>query len=306
MPKKRIKLLHYISLTLLTLTLISPLAQYPLDEIGATYISILNANKAGANTTLLTSQLDEIVDLTLNKGKSIDLGKLEDLRKEAGKLANLAHEEALWNSIILLLALIVSISLILALYYFLFKKGGIWKIWLKFRGGHILRVRKERVNRSSMLLDDEVRAVLAAILVITLVFAAAQYINAGKVAEPFSELGILGKNKKLADYPTNLTTGERALVYVYVGNQMGRPMFYEVEAKLGNKSTEVDPSPATPFWHHYLIIEHNTSRIIPLSFSINETGRYRLIVELWAYNETIRNFQYDKRWVQLWIDVANP
>ncbi len=295
-----------IILLVLALAAITLQAQQPIDEVGVTYLSIVRASRAGANTTALISQLNDLINLALNRGERIDLSKLANMRKESVELADLAHNEALWGNLAIALFLTASILLMAAAYYYLFVKGRIWRVWLKIRGKQALKVRKERVKRSSMLLDDEVRAVLAAILVVAVVFAVAQYISAGKVAEPFSELGLLGRNKKLADYPSNLTVGERALVYIYVGNHMGYPMFYEVEAKLGNKSSKVNSSSISPFWHHYLILEYNKSKIIPLTFSLNKTGTYKLIVELWAYNETSRGFRYDGRWTQLWVNVASP
>ncbi len=289
----------------LTITIIALCAQPCLDDLGSTYLSIVKANQAGANTTSLTSQLNYVINSTLNRGKWPSPERLAEIREEAARLASLAHRLAFWYKLILALAF-GSIVLLLALaYYSLIVKGAIWKIWLRMRENHLLRVRKERAHRSSMLLDDEVRAVLAAILVIILIFAATQYFTAGRVAEPFSELGLLGRNKKLADYPSNLTVGETAMVYIYVGNLMGRPMLYRIDAKLGNESSPVNPSLLSPFWTYYLVLEHNSSSIIPLNFSVNRTGVYRLIVELWAYNETVGDFQYNN-WVHLWVNVSSP
>ncbi len=289
----------------LTVTIIALCAQPYLDDLGSTYLSIVEANQAGANTTSLTSQLNEVINSTLNRGKRPSPERLAEIREEAVRLANIACRLSFWNNLILALAF-SSIVLLLALaYYSLIVRGAMWRIWLRMREKHILRVRKERAHRSSMLLDDEIRALLAAILVIVLIFAATQYLTAGKVAEPFSELGLLGRNKKLADYPSNLTVGESAMVYIYVGNHMGRPMLYRINVKLGNESSSMNPSPLSPFWTYYLVLEHNSSSIIPLNFSVNRTGIYRLIVELWAYNETIRDFQYNN-WVHLWVNVSSP
>lgn len=281
-------------------------AQPPIEEISVTYASILRAHQAGANTTLLTSQLNRIVDLVLNRGERIDSRRLTEIREEAAMLEKLAYEEAFRTRLTMLLSIGILVFLIAAAYYYLLVKGGIWRIWLMVRGKHALVVRERKANRSSIWLDDEVRAVIAAILVISVIFAITMNISINKVPEPFSELGILGKNMKLADYPEELTVGETAQLYIYVGNYMGRPMFYRAEAKLGNKSSPVDPSPASPFWTHYFLLEHNHSTIIPLQFAVNRSGSYRLIVELWAYNETEGDFQYLKKWVQLWIDVSNP
>ena len=53
----------------------------------------------------------------------------------------------------------------------------------------------------SWVLDEEVLAVIVAIVIVASVFAVAQLINSGRVAEPFSELGILGPEMKIGDYP---------------------------------------------------------------------------------------------------------
>jgi hypothetical protein len=42
------------------------------------------------------------------------------------------------------------------------------------------------------IFDEEVLAVVAAIVIVASVFAVVQAINAGRVTEPFSELGLLG------------------------------------------------------------------------------------------------------------------
>lgn len=53
----------------------------------------------------------------------------------------------------------------------------------------------------SWVLNEEVLAVLAAIVLVAAVLAGVQVLNAGRVVEPFSELGLLGPEGKIGSYP---------------------------------------------------------------------------------------------------------
>jgi len=56
-----------------------------------------------------------------------------------------------------------------------------------------------------------------------------------------------------------------------------------------------------------LILPHNSTRLIPLDMSINESGvNYKLIVEMWVYDPELRDFKYHGRWVHLWLNVTRP
>ncbi|MEM2622963.1 MAG: hypothetical protein QXI35_08890, partial [Candidatus Nezhaarchaeales archaeon] len=59
----------------------------------------------------------------------------------------------------------------------------------------------------SWLLDEEVLAVLAAIIVVSATFAVAQALSIGVVREPFSELGLLGPAGLIGDYPRQVDAG---------------------------------------------------------------------------------------------------
>lgn len=282
--------------------------QVLLQEIVQTYLAVAEAYGKGANTTALTARLNRIVDAVLNRKNTTDTytitSQLAVIREEAERLGEEAQKARLWGNALLAAAIAATLLAIAGAYRYLFAGRKIWAAWLRIRRDNRVVVRKKKAKRHSMLLDEEVQAVLAAIIVVVVVFAAAQYLTAGRVVEPFSELGILGEKMKIGDYPTSLVEGEEAKVYIYVGNHMGRPMLYQIRAMLGNRTTPVDPAPLQPFWTHYLVLEHNQTATIPLHFSINQTGTYRLIVELWAYNQTAGAIQYHKRWVQLWINVT--
>ena len=203
---------------LLFLTLLLPRAQTQketllLEEIIKTYQAITEANLKGANTTKLTEQLNQIIDESLNKKKpNTDtytiVQQLVEIREQAAKIGEEAPNVIFWNNILIALTVILAASTVAGTYYLLFTKKKIWEIWLKLRRDNTIIVRKKKAKRSSMLLDEEVQAVLAAIIIVIIVFATTQYFLAGKVVEPFSELGLLGEKMKIGDYPTSLIEGE--------------------------------------------------------------------------------------------------
>ncbi|MDP2954272.1 MAG: DUF1616 domain-containing protein, partial [Chloroflexota bacterium] len=82
-------------------------------------------------------------------------------------------------------------------------------------------------------MDDELKAV--ALVLIGLMGAVAVYpiLAESRVVEPFSELGVLGPNMKIGDYPRQLVVGQRFSLYIYVGNHEGSSQYYRVFAKLG-------------------------------------------------------------------------
>ena len=160
------------------------------------------------------------------------------------------------------------------------------------------------------IFDEEVLAVVAAIVIVASVFAVVQAINAGRVTEPFSELGLLGPNKKIADYPREVVAGSQFQLYSYIGNHEGKTMFYKILVKAGNRTlalNETKPLNIEPFMTIYTVLQHNSSAIIPLNITLyTPMENVRLVFEMWVYNETLKSFTYYGRWNQLWLNVTKP
>ncbi len=160
------------------------------------------------------------------------------------------------------------------------------------------------------MLDEEVQAVILAIVVVAAVFAISQYLAAGRVVEPFSELGLLGPNKKIGDYPKEVLVNESINLYLYIGNHEGRSIYYIIYGKLGNKSTfinETVPADAPTIARYEVLLPNDYNETIPVNITVPSPGtNYRLIFEMWVLNETTMTPQYHGRWVQLWINVTSP
>ena len=161
-----------------------------------------------------------------------------------------------------------------------------------------------------MLVDEEVLAVVLAVITAAGILTASQTLPVGRVAEPFSELAILGPEMKIGNYPREVAAGESFKLHVYVGNHEGRVMYYAVLIKLGNKSTpinETEPTnaPIIARYESILLNSNSENHTYPITLRIDKPGvNYRLIFELWRYDESIHRFRYHQRWCQLWLNVT--
>ena len=157
-------------------------------------------------------------------------------------------------------------------------------------------------------MDKEVGAVILVIVAILAIFVAIQPLIPS-TGEKFSELGVLGPNQTIANYPTNLKVGQQFLLYAYVGNHEGQIDFYRLMIKLGNQSVQVtnSTSASAPLLLSYArVLGDNQSWIFPINMSLNETGtNLKLIFELWAFNGTTSSFDYTGLWDQLYINVTS-
>ena len=162
----------------------------------------------------------------------------------------------------------------------------------------------------SWILDEEVLAVLAAIVLVSSVIAGVQVFNTGRVVEPFSELGLLGPGGKIGGYPKEVVAGSPFTLNIYVGNHEGKTAYYKVLVKLGGSSSiinETTPLPSKPIMDVRAILSHNTSKTIPVDITLYEPAtRLRLVFEMWVFNETAGGFSYYGRWNQLWLNVTQP
>jgi len=162
----------------------------------------------------------------------------------------------------------------------------------------------------SWVLDEEVLAVIAAIVIVASVFAVAQLINSGRVTEPFSELGILGPKMKIGDYPKEVVAGSPFRLYLYLGNHEGKSVYYRILIKIGNKTStinETTPLNSTTIMEIRRVLVHNSTWIYPLDITLyTPRVNERLVFEMWIYNETTKSFTYYGRWNQLWLNVTSP
>ena len=158
------------------------------------------------------------------------------------------------------------------------------------------------------MIDDNLKAAAVGVIILVAVLNASSYYLANRTVEPFSELGILGPNQQIADYPTSVLTGQNFTLYLYVGNHEGQVEYYQVLAKLGNTSSVSNDNvslSAPPIASYGMVLRDNQTYLQPITLSIPRPGtNVRLIFELWIYEGNTTSFVYDHRQNQLYINVT--
>ena len=159
------------------------------------------------------------------------------------------------------------------------------------------------------MIDDDLRVAAAGVIVLVLVFNVSGYYLAGRNAEPFSELGVLGPNQKIADYPSSVLAGQNFTLYLYVGNHEGRVMYYDVLVKLGDRSNAVQNASLAvpPIASYGMVLRDNQTYLSPVTFSLGRNGtNVRLVFELWAFETNSSAFAYDLRSTWIYLNVTGP
>lgn len=159
------------------------------------------------------------------------------------------------------------------------------------------------------MIDEQVQAAAVGIIVLIAVFNVSGYYFANRNVEPFSELGILGPNQKIANYPTSVFTGQNFTLYLYVGNHEGHVVYYQVFAKLGTRgNANANTSlAALPISTYGMILRDNQTYLTPITLSLSHNGtNVRLVFELWVYATNSSSFVYDHRSTWLYLNVTGP
>jgi uncharacterized membrane protein len=160
------------------------------------------------------------------------------------------------------------------------------------------------------VIDDEIKFVALALIGIMMAVTAYPVLSANRIVEPFSELGVLGPNGKLGDYPREVVVGEKFNLFLYVGNQEGRSSYYRVLVKLGDQSQNVSdttPLDAPVLTSRDFVLMNGQNQTEPLTLSVDRAGlNLRLVFEMYRFESNSSKFVYNQRWTQIWMNVTSP
>jgi hypothetical protein len=159
----------------------------------------------------------------------------------------------------------------------------------------------------------------------------------------FSEIWVLGANYTIGDYPANVQADTDYKVNVGVANHVGSTSFYLVKVKFRNETdpfpgSTVDAQNALPTLTGYRVVLRNDEvweRQVTFSFLNvsdfgdqchvgtvkiddvtcvvdkpaswnNETSGYyyQIFLELWIYDLDTQAFQYNNRYVSIWLNMT--
>jgi uncharacterized membrane protein len=158
------------------------------------------------------------------------------------------------------------------------------------------------------LIDDEVTALVLALIVVGGMFAVSSTLLGERISEPFSEIAVLGPEMKMSDYPNSTQVNETLNLYLYVANYEAQTTYYIVYVKLGSSNTIVNATqpanaPIISSYEIILPIEQNTTLPIKLTFGKPMTDA-KLIFEMWTLEK--EGIQYSGKWNQLWLNITAP
>lgn len=280
------------------------------------YKATLDAYKAGADTNQLIEQLNQAINLTSQAQQLIntDPQQAETLANQAQTIAQNITQQATTakqsaSNILPIIAIGTAAALIVAgIITYAFGPKVLWKIWFKLRKNYRVKSKNStNKNNALFITADQLCAIVLGITVVIAFFSVSGFLLPKNQGEQFSELGVLGPNMKLGDYPSQIVASETIHLYGYVGNQMGEPMFYTVMVKLGNNDTAINPAPITPIQQFSQVIPNNQTWTFPVDITLTKSGvNQRIMFELWIYNQTTNQNQYQNRWGQIWLNVTAP
>ncbi|MEL9908078.1 MAG: hypothetical protein QXP97_00765 [Desulfurococcus sp.] len=158
------------------------------------------------------------------------------------------------------------------------------------------------------LLNDEVFAVILALIIVASVFTVAQEFRG---IEPFNAIGLLNQECKIGYYPDFVLIGENLTLCIYIYNYMGSPEAYMVVYKFGTPDTlptNTTPSPEPALWNYTVVLNHGEEALLkigaPIPYRPDMIGdNASLIFELWMYNTAKGEWEYTGRWVHLHVVV---
>lgn len=156
------------------------------------------------------------------------------------------------------------------------------------------------------------RKVVGVALAVILGMAALPFLqvySTPRTSEAFSELGVLGPQMRLADYPRSVFVDQNFTLFILVINHEGRVVYYRVYVKVGDQSSVINDKNSLsvpPIASYERILVNNGTWIQPSELRITKPGaNTRLVFELWIYDLTLNDFQYSGLWNQLLLNVTS-
>ncbi|WP_291765340.1 DUF1616 domain-containing protein [Caldivirga sp. UBA161] len=287
-------------LMLLTVVAFMPLVGAQVEELLYAYGNVTRLSVEGANVTVLVNELNNAINLTQRGEVKGAVAIVNSIMSQVPSLEANARLHTLVVSVeygSLVIALIAIIALI-----YVKRRELIGSIWLRFRGSSVVKVGSGRAR--TLIYNEEAAAIVLALIIILAVFITAQSV-VSREAEAFSAIGLLGPGGRIGGYPSVVYVNTSLSLYVFVYNHMNKPIWYVVKVYLLNASnTAQPPLNATPLLTYERILLNNQSWVAPLNLTINNTGSYRLLAELWLYNPVNLTLTYTGEYVQLWFNAT--
>jgi uncharacterized membrane protein len=146
-------------------------------------------------------------------------------------------------------------------------------------------------------IDEEKMILVAVLSAIIIIAGLLVYVSLTPAPqENFASIYILNSEKKAYDYPELLILGKNNTFSLWVGveNSMNRIEYGAVKVKIANLSAPQGQQQGGTVFSFERILLNKETWEIPIVMSLNKTGEYKMIFELWIYNEMKAIFESDQ------------
>jgi len=300
-PKRLLALLLFALLIIANSVRANAFSQDELKTyLGGVYGYVSDAEASGGNIRPLAGALNQAAAL-INSGSNDNLTEAQHIILEVLGLTTSVSLQGKQSTLIQYFQLgaefiVLVISAIL-----------IWRYGLGLFGIARL-VGNERLENHSHSMDNLFKLVALALIIMLMSVSVYPLIYTRRSIEPSSELGILGPNGKIGDYPTEVVAGKSIHLFIYVGNIEGKVEYYQVQVKLADQASEAnDTIPLkTPVLKSYeLVLMNGENQTLPVTISFGQPRtNLRLVFELYNFDPKINDFVYNQLWTQLRMNVT--
>lgn len=157
-----------------------------------------------------------------------------------------------------------------------------------------------------MVIDDEVFAVLLAMVIIASVIGIA--LSMPRSSEPFTAIGLLDRECRIGSYPKNIPVNQSIELCVFISNNLGEPALLQARFKVSyngsipTNSTPLDIPEAVNVTV-FLPDGGNTTRVF--SITITRPG-YNIVIagELWVMDFDKGSWAYTGRHVFIRVNAS--
>lgn len=282
------------------------------------YNATVEAERSGAEVSEAVKKLNDALDYIFQAESLAAQGDMEQatfltktsirLSEEALVLTQELKQQAetlRYTRLIVYSAISVAL-LIFSVYAFFIG----WRMWKRHQQKKFMEMRVRRMlgsEISSNQVKDEEKTIIVAVLSAIIIIAGLLvYVSLTPAPqEPFVSLYLLGSKKKAENYPQLLVLGKNNTFLLWVGveNFMGRIEYSSVLVKADNGTVRANPSPIEPVKRFEKVLLSEETWEFPVTMTINQLGRHRIIFELWLFNELENVFSYSGSWGNIWLDV---
>ena len=195
----------------------------------------------------------------------------------------------------LVLPIVAAVILLgLGAYGFFFSR----RVWKKHQEKRFMEMKVKTNNETMMNLSketdycqdrDEEKMILVAVLSAIIIIAGLLvYVSLTPAPqENFVSIYLLNSEKRAENYPELLVLDKNNTFLLWVGveNSMSRIEYCTVKVKIANVSAPQDQQPEETAFRFERILPNREKWEIPVTMTLNKTGRYKITFELWLYDE---------------------